>query len=127
MRKAGLIALGLLLFAGLASAQVPTHGNVFFGYSYYNTDVTSVGSANTNGWRRRWKAKSFLGLGWWPILTAITARRIFVWLARPASTVQEPNIRTLRNIIFFLGQEFQFRWGSFGPSPKHCSEEPMST
>jgi hypothetical protein len=50
MRKAGLIALGLLLFAGLASAQVPTHGNVFFGYSYYNTDVTSVGSANTNGW-----------------------------------------------------------------------------
>jgi hypothetical protein len=40
MRKAGLIVFGLLLFADLASAQIPTHGNVFFGYSYYNTDVT---------------------------------------------------------------------------------------
>ncbi len=48
--KSGTDCFGLLLFAGLASAQVPTHGNVFFGYSYYNTDVTSVGSANTNGW-----------------------------------------------------------------------------
>jgi len=50
MRKIGLIALALVLFAGLASAQIPTSGNVFFGYSYYNTDLSSIDRANTNGW-----------------------------------------------------------------------------
>jgi hypothetical protein len=50
MRKLGLILLGLLLFAGLASAQIPTSGNVFFGYSYYNTDLSSLGRSGLNGW-----------------------------------------------------------------------------
>jgi opacity protein-like surface antigen len=50
MRKTGLIAFALLLFAGLANAQVPTSGNVFFGYSYFNTDLSSIDRANTNGW-----------------------------------------------------------------------------
>ena len=49
MRKSGLIVFALLLLAGLASAQVPS-GNVFFGYSYYNTDLSSIDRANTNGW-----------------------------------------------------------------------------
>jgi opacity protein-like surface antigen len=40
----------LLLFTGLAAAQIPTSGNVFFGYSYYNTDLSSVGRTSTNGW-----------------------------------------------------------------------------
>jgi opacity protein-like surface antigen len=39
----------LPLFASLASAQIPS-GNVFFGYSYYNTDLSSNSRANTNGW-----------------------------------------------------------------------------
>ena len=50
MRTIGLIALALMLLAGLASAQIPTSGNVFFGYSYYNTDLSSIDRANTNGW-----------------------------------------------------------------------------
>jgi hypothetical protein len=49
MRRIGLSVFVLLLFAGLASAQVPS-GNVFFGYSYYNTDLSSIDRANTNGW-----------------------------------------------------------------------------
>jgi opacity protein-like surface antigen len=57
MRKAGFFVLGMLLFASLASAQVPTHGNVFFGYSYYNTDLSSIGSANTNGWEASLEGK----------------------------------------------------------------------
>jgi opacity protein-like surface antigen len=52
MRKSLLVSLAALLFASLASAQVPTSGNVFFGYSYYNTsplfDLTKRGSLN--GW-----------------------------------------------------------------------------
>ena len=49
MRRIGFIFLAVLLFAGLASAQIPTSGNVFFGYSYYNTDPSSVNRANMNG------------------------------------------------------------------------------
>ncbi|MHB8214930.1 MAG: hypothetical protein ACYDDS_02515 [Candidatus Sulfotelmatobacter sp.] len=49
MRKIGLIAVSLLLFAGLASAQIPTSGNVYVGYSYYNADL-SGGRSSFNGW-----------------------------------------------------------------------------
>ena len=51
MRNVLIIAFVMLALAGLASAQVPTSGNVFFGYSYYNTDQSSIDRANTNnGW-----------------------------------------------------------------------------
>ena len=43
------IACILLFFANLTSAQVPS-GNVFFGYSYYNTNLSSINRSNTNGW-----------------------------------------------------------------------------
>jgi hypothetical protein len=51
MRKIALLTLSLLSFAALASAQIPTSGNVFFGYSYYNTNLSSIDRANTNGWQ----------------------------------------------------------------------------
>jgi len=57
MQKTGLIVFAVLLFAGLASAQVPTSGNVFFGYSYYNTDLSSIDRANTNGWEASLEGK----------------------------------------------------------------------
>ena len=59
MRKTGLIVLTLLLFAGLASAQVPTTVNVFFGYSYYNASALPVetGRSNLNGWEGSFEAK----------------------------------------------------------------------
>jgi len=50
MRKTIIIPLALVLFASAAGAQIPTSGNVFFGYSFYSTDLSSVDRANTNGW-----------------------------------------------------------------------------
>lgn len=50
MLKAASAVIALFLFSGLAAAQVPTSGNVFFGYSYLNTDLSSMDRANTNGW-----------------------------------------------------------------------------
>jgi opacity protein-like surface antigen len=44
------VAFALLLLLGAASAQIPTAGNIFFGYSYYNTNLSSINRANTNGW-----------------------------------------------------------------------------
>ena len=49
MRKIMWLALGLPLVATLANAQVPS-GNVFFGYSYFNTNLSSISRSNTNGW-----------------------------------------------------------------------------
>src|SRR5437660_1931374 len=51
MRKIALLSLSFLFFATLATAQIPTAGNVFFGYSYYNTNLSSIDRANTNGWQ----------------------------------------------------------------------------
>ena len=50
MRRFVLIGLSVFAFASLAAAQVPTSGNVFFGYSYYNTDLSRIDRANLNGW-----------------------------------------------------------------------------
>jgi opacity protein-like surface antigen len=46
-----------------ANAQVPTSGNVFFGYSYYNTDLSSIDRANTNGFEASFEGKVIPFLG----------------------------------------------------------------
>ena len=63
MRTLALI-FSVVLFAGFASAQVPTSGNVFFGYSYYNTDLSNLDRANTNGWQGSLEGKvlPFVGI-----------------------------------------------------------------
>jgi opacity protein-like surface antigen len=67
MRKTGFVfstvVLFVLLFASFASAQIPTSGNVFFGYSYYNTDLSSIDRANTNGWEASVEGKVIPFLG----------------------------------------------------------------
>lgn len=64
MRSVLIVAFLMSLFAGSAVAQVPTSGNVFFGYSYYNTDLSSIDRANTNGWEASLEGKMvpFLGI-----------------------------------------------------------------
>ena len=45
-----LAALVLLLLPTTALAQIPTKGNVFFGYSYASADFSSNRRTNLNGW-----------------------------------------------------------------------------
>ena len=53
MRRNIILSFALLIFLGLvaspANSQVPS-GNAFFGYSYYNTNVSPLGRSNMNGW-----------------------------------------------------------------------------
>jgi hypothetical protein len=56
MKKSGFIAFAIFFFAGLANAQIPG-GNLFFGYSYYNTDLSSIDRANANGWEASLEGK----------------------------------------------------------------------
>ncbi len=62
MRKLAVIALTLFL-AELASAQIPTSGNVFFVYSYYNTNLTAT-RGSLNGWEASFEGKvlPFIGI-----------------------------------------------------------------
>jgi len=64
MRKIVFIVFALMLFAGFASAQIPTSGNVFVGYSYYNADLSSLGRSNFNGWTGSLEGKvlPFIGI-----------------------------------------------------------------
>lgn len=57
MRKA-ILAFTLLLFTGFAAAQIPTSGNIFAGYSYYNTTV-GAGRQSINGWEGSIEGKFF--------------------------------------------------------------------
>jgi len=64
MRKIIVIAFVLFSLASLAAAQIPTSGNAFFGYSFYNADLSSIGRTNTNGWEASVEGKMlpFIGI-----------------------------------------------------------------
>ncbi len=49
MRKIAATAFLFLICSAFAAAQVPTSGNVFFGYSYYNANVSGQ-RTSLNGW-----------------------------------------------------------------------------
>jgi len=50
------------LCSGISGAQVPTSGNVYFGYSYYNTNV-APNRGGLNGWQGTLEGKVFPLLG----------------------------------------------------------------
>ena len=67
MLKSALIAVAFILFTTLANAQMPTSGNVFFGYSFENTGSTALDGitrANLQGWEGSLEGKlvPFLGI-----------------------------------------------------------------
>jgi hypothetical protein len=47
----------------MANAQIPTSGNVFFGYSYYNADLSSLGRSSLNGWAGSLESRVFPHVG----------------------------------------------------------------
>jgi hypothetical protein len=66
MRKFFLIAFVLTLFASFsnfASAQVPTSGNVYFGYNYLNTDLSPGNRSSANGFQAAFEGRVLPFLG----------------------------------------------------------------
>ncbi len=63
MRGLPILGFAILVFASLASAQAPTSRNVFFGYSYYNADLSSLGRSNLNGWTGSLEGRVFPHVG----------------------------------------------------------------
>ncbi len=64
MRKVAVTAFSMLLLSGWALAQIPTSGNVFFGYSYLNSDLSPGNRTSTNGWEATVEGKvlPFIGI-----------------------------------------------------------------
>src|SRR5580698_9473693 len=67
MLRSASIAIALFLFTALANAQIPTSGNIFFGYSFENTGSTALDNitrANLQGWEGSLEGKlvPFLGI-----------------------------------------------------------------
>jgi hypothetical protein len=55
MRKVARLVLFVCSIAGFAGAQIPTHGNIFVGYSYMSADAdlfrpAPLGGVSANGW-----------------------------------------------------------------------------
>jgi len=63
MRKILFMGCTALVFASLAAAQVPTSGNVFFGYSYNNASLSSLGRSNLSGWTASLEGRIFPHVG----------------------------------------------------------------
>jgi hypothetical protein len=53
----------LTILASAAWAQIPTKGNVFFGYSYDRTSVASNDTSNLNGWEATLEGKVLPWIG----------------------------------------------------------------
>jgi opacity protein-like surface antigen len=67
MLRSASIAIALFLFTALASAQIPTSGNVFFGYSFENASASALDNVtrpNLQGWEGSLEGKlaPFFGL-----------------------------------------------------------------
>jgi Outer membrane protein beta-barrel domain len=61
--KLTVIAFILQLLPTAALAQIPTRGNVFFGYSYGSADFSSNGRTNLNGWNGSLEGKVLPWIG----------------------------------------------------------------
>jgi len=64
MKRVWTFVFSVVVLCGSATAQVPTKGNVFFGYSFDRTPVVTNDTINSNGWDASLEGKlvPFLGL-----------------------------------------------------------------
>jgi len=67
MRKVVAVWFGLVIFATLASAQIPTSGNIFVGYSFERSNWSGLtgesSGTNLNGWEASLEGKVFPHFG----------------------------------------------------------------
>ena len=63
MRQFFAVMVAVLGLGIMASAQVPTGGNIFLGYSYFNADTNVSNRATLNGWNGSLEGKVFPFVG----------------------------------------------------------------
>jgi opacity protein-like surface antigen len=116
MRKLGLVVFVLMIFTGLAAAQIPTSGNVFFGYSFYSTDLSSIDRANTNGWEASVEGKVIPWVGFVADFDAHYGSQNFVgFCVSPVPSGPCPISADVTEHNFLFGPRVSFSVGKFRP------------
>ncbi len=105
MRRLFFLVLFLAMFAAVASAQIPTKGNVFFGYSYNRASIVSNDAQNLNGWDAQLEGKfaPWIGLVADIQSTYGDAANEYNVLFGPRVSVQVENIRPFAHLLIGAG------------------------
>lgn len=116
MRTIFVTALMLLTFAAVAGAQIPTSGNVFVGYSWENTNSSTLNldlsRPNLQGWEASLEGKVFPHIGIVTDLSGHYGSQNFVELA-PAGPV--PVNVTGHQLEVLFGPRLSIPIGKFTP------------
>lgn len=115
MRTHLLVSVALFLFASLASAQVPTSGNVFFGYSYYNTDISSSNRTGTNGWEASFESKIIPWVGFVADFDGHYGSQNFVFCQVPPGPPCTVSNASIAEHNFLFGPRVSASVGKFRP------------
>lgn len=117
MRKVAIVGFIVVLFAGLASAQVPTSGNIFVGYSFYSAspstlDLADVSRPSMNGWNASLEGKVLPWVGIVADLSGHYGSESFVELT-PSGPVNATVSGHETDVMF--GPRLAFSIGKFRP------------
>ncbi len=96
MQRLWILVVSVTMMASAAWAQIPTKGNVFFGYSYDHTPIASNDTSNLNDGTRRSKENSCRGSAWSWMLTVIMAVTISEALPRTSRRTTFCSVRECR-------------------------------
>ncbi len=101
MQKRIFLVLFLSLLAVTASAQIPTKGNVFFGYSYNRASIVTNDAQNLNGWDASLEGKFAPWVGLVGDLQGTFGNHISEYnvLFGPRISVQVENIRPFAHLL----------------------------
>jgi hypothetical protein len=118
MHRSAIVVFTFLIFAdflsGLAVAQIPPAGNVYFGYTYYNTDL-SVNRGSLNGWEGTLEGKLFPSMGIVADITGHYGSLNFPILACPVSVPCGPVSASAHVYEAMFGPRFGVPIGKFRP------------
>ena len=105
MQRLSLLVLFLFSFAALATAQIPTKGNVFFGYSYNRASVVSNDAQNLNGWEAALEGKFAPWVGLVADLQGTYGNSVSEhnFLFGPRVSVQVENVRPFAHLLVGAG------------------------
>src|SRR5713101_196965 len=111
----------ILMLPTAALAQIPTRGNVFFGYSYGSADFSSAGRTNLNGWNGSLEGKVLPWVGFVADLSGLYgSQNISAVLASKVNTSVNSVILGPR-VSVAVGRFTPFAHALFGVSHIHDS------
>src|SRR5450755_1537589 len=120
------IAFVLLLLPTAALAQIPTRGNVFFGYSYGSADFSSAGRTNLNGWNGSLEGKVLPWVGFVADFSGLYGSQTIPVIPSFSAHTTMNTVVLGPRVSVSLGKFTPFAEALFGASHIHESASPFS-